>query len=666
MPRRARTTPPRSPASRRCRPAHLRALRRGLVLGPDEGRIAEDEGAALGRQHVGPGSLQRVRADDAGRLAQGNAGIALAALESRAAVHEVVRHPQGRLGDARREGADFDAVELVDGDPGEPRDIDLALPCGGGIGAQLADHVDFEQAQLAVGDDEEVAAAAGGVEEGHLAELLAEGAEGVAARVALALADTPEGGAQGVQEQGRDDLEDVLLGGVVGTLGAAPVAVHDRLEEGAEDRARDAGPVEVAGLDQEAPGGGGEPRRLELVAEQLAVDKGEAGEVLVETPAAEVGRRVEDMEQVAQLRAEVPAVLAGARFDVLEEAVAGLENAGVVGKQAEHEPHEPLLEAGHGPAGLGEFVLPDELGRLDVDRILVAAGPLARADDEPAILDMGGKVLQCEGGRFVLVKVVELEGAEVAQQQVARQLGVPQAGEVIQGLLPGLGQVASGALLFHEQHALPEQVDEASLVPEPLDRLLERGDPAQGDAEDLAERAVEELGVRPFAACVLPVASEASGAGANLVPGKAHSALPDGPLGAAIVRRRSGVGLRGARPLARERIAPSDACGSTLPPSSGQCQRGLAKRLNGQCMTSLARVIQCSARRHCAPEGAKTRPAKRRPHRMRSERLVAATNGPEASRGQWVADRRLSDHAGRNASEHRAGLAEGNAQAGST
>jgi hypothetical protein len=72
-----------------------------------------------------------------------------------------------------------------------------------------AQHFQFQQPQLAVGDDEDVAAAAGGVEEGERAQLLVEVEQFVAV-----VADFSELGPQRIQEQRLDELENVFFAGV--------------------------------------------------------------------------------------------------------------------------------------------------------------------------------------------------------------------------------------------------------------------------------------------------------------------------------------------------------------------------------------------------------------------------------------------------------------------
>ncbi len=57
--------------------------------------------------------------------------------------------------------------------------------------------------------------------------------------------------AQGGHEDGLDDEEDVFFAGVVGADLGTLVGVEAALEEGAQDGGFDAGPVELADLDQD-------------------------------------------------------------------------------------------------------------------------------------------------------------------------------------------------------------------------------------------------------------------------------------------------------------------------------------------------------------------------------------------------------------------------------
>ena len=82
----------------------------------------------------------------------------------------VVGQPQRDLGDAGGEFLDLDAVELVDVELGKPVHVverHFALAA-----AKLYQDFEFQLAEFAVGEDEEVAAAAGGIEETELGQLV--------------------------------------------------------------------------------------------------------------------------------------------------------------------------------------------------------------------------------------------------------------------------------------------------------------------------------------------------------------------------------------------------------------------------------------------------------------------------------------------------------------
>ena len=71
---------------------------------------------------------------------------------------------------------------------------------------------------------------------------------------------------------------------------------------------------------------------------------------------------------------------------------------------------------------------------------------------------------------------------------------------------------------------------------------------------------------------------------------------------------------------------------------------------------------QCAVQRHQPPSGCESRPANCRSSRKQSERMMEVTTSFEALRQKGRLGR-LSDHAGRNASERRAGLETSNAEA---
>ncbi|WBT05848.1 hypothetical protein PFY01_14200 [Brevundimonas vesicularis] len=82
--------------------------------------------------------------------------------------------------------------------------------------------------------------------------------------------------------------------------------------------------------------------------------------------------------------------------------------------------------------------------------------------------------------------------------------------------------------MLDQQLAFPEQVDEALALAKLLDWLLEGGDQAALDAEDLEKVVVKALGFATFVTGVGPLACEVRRASAYLVPTQTHYALPNG------------------------------------------------------------------------------------------------------------------------------------------
>ena len=76
--------------------------------------------------------------------------------------------------------------------------------------------------------------------------------------------------------------------------------------------------------------------------------------------------------------------------------------------------------------------------------------------------------------------------------------------------------------MLGEQPARPEQVNEAPVAGELLDRLLEGGDGAAADAEDVEEVVPEGLAFGGLAGFALPFPAEGDGAVANLIPRQRH------------------------------------------------------------------------------------------------------------------------------------------------
>ena len=73
--------------------------------------------------------------------------------------------------------------------------------------------------------------------------------------------------------------------------------------------------------------------------EQVSVDIRESSQIRIQRRRPLIVRRVQDLEDLRDAPSEVGTVFAGAMFDQVGERIARLEDTGVVGEQAKHEPH---------------------------------------------------------------------------------------------------------------------------------------------------------------------------------------------------------------------------------------------------------------------------------------------------------------------------------------
>ena len=82
----------------------------------------------------------------------------------------MVGQPQRDFGDSRREFLNLDAVELVDVELGQPVHVverHFVL-----LAVKLQQDFEFQLAQFAVGENEEIAATAGGIEKAEFGQFL--------------------------------------------------------------------------------------------------------------------------------------------------------------------------------------------------------------------------------------------------------------------------------------------------------------------------------------------------------------------------------------------------------------------------------------------------------------------------------------------------------------
>lgn len=284
-----------------------------LLLLPHKRRIAEDVAALGGREDFLPVLAQRVGHMDVRAAAQRDAAVELGEGHAERHVRLMVGEPERDFGDAGGEFLDLDAEHLVHVDEGEIEDFGLAHLLLAGV--EFEEDFQFQGAQLAVGDDEEIATATGGVEEAQGGDLFLEGDE------ALAFADLEffravELGAEVVEEQGADDFEDVALGGVVRADPPAFLRIHHRLKERAEDGGRDGVPFKSATGEELRAHGAGERGQREAFGKEQAVDVGELEQVGSEMFLAAVFGGVEHLEQFVELGAEVGAVGGGVVLEI--------------------------------------------------------------------------------------------------------------------------------------------------------------------------------------------------------------------------------------------------------------------------------------------------------------------------------------------------------------
>ena len=78
-----------------------------------------------------------------------------------------------------------------------------------------------------------------------------------------------------------------------------------------------------------------------------------------------------------------------------------------------------------------------EFGRRDVDRVLIPEDALLNPQDEAERFDVTGQVRKREGYGLPFIKIVKLEGLEVAQEDVAGPVVLGKRVEIRPGLVVG-------------------------------------------------------------------------------------------------------------------------------------------------------------------------------------------------------------------------------------
>ena len=129
-------------------------------------------------------------------------------------IHLVVHQPERDFGNARRPFANFNAVKLVHVHLRQP--VDFVQRQFRLLAEKFLERFEFKLAQFAVGDDEEVAAAAGGIEKfkaGKVCRGIPPAARGV--RWSGRPCVLSNSARKVVEKQRADDFENVAFAGVV-------------------------------------------------------------------------------------------------------------------------------------------------------------------------------------------------------------------------------------------------------------------------------------------------------------------------------------------------------------------------------------------------------------------------------------------------------------------
>ena len=247
------------------------------------GRAAVPAGEGLagfvGGEGDGVGGEHGVAAFDVFEVAQDGAGRQAAALGAEVPLQ--VADPEDHFGDGGGARVDFEAEELVRVD-GEAFDFEALLRV-----AKLGEGVEdfaFEPLHVFERDVEEVAGAAGGVEDAGGTQFVVPGADEVGGVLELAFIGEEQGGGLGVvpvgaqrlDDGGQDEAVDVGARRVVGAEVVAFERVEGAFEQGAEDGGFDFGPVGAAGFEQQVDLVAVERQNLGLL-EELAVEARQLG-----------------------------------------------------------------------------------------------------------------------------------------------------------------------------------------------------------------------------------------------------------------------------------------------------------------------------------------------------------------------------------------------------
>ena len=264
--------------------------------------------------------------------------------------------------------------------------------------------------------------------------------------------------------------------------------------------------------------------------------KGKAARVSSRFFCALVLGRVEHREELRQMDAQVGTVGLGAVLDEQPEGLA-LEDAGALREETEEDPHQEAFQLVAGVAARlqGVVQIVHDGDRAEIDRVLVREAVLLVAGDEGERVDVAVQVGQRELDRvdpvsgkqrqrtlFFRLQIVEGKPDKIGDDDVPRHFVLAAVADevldILEGLRLGLAQILAAALVFDEQHPLPEEIDPSIPPGNLLDWLLERGQGTAAHAENLEELVPKRLLFGDFASCAGPFRRETYGVLADLVP----------------------------------------------------------------------------------------------------------------------------------------------------
>jgi hypothetical protein len=195
------------------------------------------------RVALAPVALQGIAVNDSCRFFEGQADEVIPELLGDPHVHLVIHQPKRGLRDLGREFLNLYPEKLVNvAQDVELRHVERSCPR---LAVERSQNVQFQQAQFAVSNDEEVAAPASRIEEFQFGEPLME-----LGKLLLLAFELLEFSAQIIKKQRPDHLEDVLLGGVVRSEVPSQFRFHHGLKQRAENGSA---PVKRAAFDQDFP-----------------------------------------------------------------------------------------------------------------------------------------------------------------------------------------------------------------------------------------------------------------------------------------------------------------------------------------------------------------------------------------------------------------------------